>query len=138
VATGAIPPNLFALADRLPHACIVWQSPVQESTMADDREDRIRKRAHAIWEKEGQSHGSAQRHWEQATADIDAEDSAVSSRPGKKASAGAGQKPSSSDTMQLGAGAAIAEHSKDAKAPAAKKAAARKPAAAPKKPAKKT
>ena len=56
--------------------------------MADDREDRIRKRAHAIWEKEGHSHGSAQRHWEQATADIDAEDSAASP-PAKKAPAAA-------------------------------------------------
>ena len=107
--------------------------------MADDREDRIRKRAHAIWEKEGQSHGSAQRHWEQATADVDAEDRAASPQPGKKARAGAGQKASSPDTMQLGAGAAIAEHSKDTTAPAAvKKAAAARTPAAPKKPAKKT
>lgn len=107
--------------------------------MADDREDRIRKRAHAIWEKEGQSHGSAQRHWEQATADIDAEDKAETRRPGKKAPAGAGQTASSTDAMQLGAGAAIGEHSRDATAPAAaKKAAAARKSAAPKKPAKKT
>jgi hypothetical protein len=39
-----------------------------------DREDRIRKRAHEIWEQEGRPDGQAQQHWERAAQDLDRED----------------------------------------------------------------
>ncbi|KQZ15203.1 hypothetical protein ASD44_14930 [Mesorhizobium sp. Root554] len=41
--------------------------------MFDDKQDRIRKRAHAIWENEGRPDGAHERHWHQAATEIDAE-----------------------------------------------------------------
>lgn len=40
----------------------------------NDREERIRQRAHALWEQEGRPEGREQAHWAQACAEIDAED----------------------------------------------------------------
>ena len=42
--------------------------------MQDDRETRIRDRAHAIWEEEGRPVGQDREHWERAAAEIDAEE----------------------------------------------------------------
>lgn len=39
--------------------------------MTDDRQERIRRRAHEIWEQAGKPEGSHMEHWEQATAEID-------------------------------------------------------------------
>ena len=83
--------------------------------MTDDRQERIRKRAHAIWESNGRPHGSDREHWEQATREIDALDaSAKAKKPAaaKPAAAKAAPKPKVA-----------------AKAPAAKATAAKKPAA---------
>ncbi len=55
--------------------------------MADSREDRIRARAHQIWLDEGQPSGNEQRHWEQAAADVDAEDAKAKKPAAKKATA---------------------------------------------------
>lgn len=46
-----------------------------EATVTDDRQERIRQRAHAIWEEAGRPDGAHQQHWEQATAEIDGEES---------------------------------------------------------------
>ncbi|MGX9119625.1 DUF2934 domain-containing protein [Mesorhizobium sp. BHbsci] len=46
-----------------------------EATVTDDRQERIRQRAHAIWEQAGRPDGAHQQHWAQATAEIDAEES---------------------------------------------------------------
>lgn len=46
-----------------------------EATVTDDRQERIRQRAHAIWEQAGRPDGAHQQHWDQATAEIDGEDS---------------------------------------------------------------
>jgi len=54
-------------------------------TMADDRQERIRNRAHQIWQEEGQPAGHHERHWHQAAADIDREDAGKPSAA-KKAS----------------------------------------------------
>ncbi|MGN6144062.1 MAG: DUF2934 domain-containing protein [Mesorhizobium sp.] len=51
--------------------------------MADDRHERIRQRAHAIWEREGRRDGDHERHWHQAAGEIDAEDAAAA-KPGRK------------------------------------------------------
>lgn len=59
-------------------------------TMADDRQERIRNRAHQIWQQEGQPAGQHERHWHQAAADVDREDAAGTSSVTKKA-AGAGK-----------------------------------------------
>jgi len=39
--------------------------------VTDDKQDRIRQRAHEIWEKAGRPEGAHQEHWEQATAEVD-------------------------------------------------------------------
>ncbi|MCT2581267.1 MAG: DUF2934 domain-containing protein [Mesorhizobium sp.] len=39
----------------------------------DDRIERIRQRAHEIWEREGRPDGREQEHWDKATKEIDAE-----------------------------------------------------------------
>ncbi|CDX18149.1 conserved hypothetical protein [Mesorhizobium plurifarium] len=40
--------------------------------MTDDRHERIRQRAHEIWEQAGRPEGAHMEHWDQATAEIDA------------------------------------------------------------------
>lgn len=47
----------------------------------EDREERIRKRAHQIWEREGKPHGRDPEHWQQATSEIDAEAAASGLEP---------------------------------------------------------
>jgi hypothetical protein len=79
--------------------------------MTDDRQHRIRQRAHAIWEAHGRPHGSDREHWDQATREIDAEDAKAKKKP---AGAVAAAKPK-----------AVAAPKAGAKAPAAKKPAAK-------------
>lgn len=38
---------------------------------AEDREDRIRRRAYDLWEREGRPEGEHERHWHQAARDVD-------------------------------------------------------------------
>jgi hypothetical protein len=59
-----------------------------------DREERIRARAHEIWEQAGRPLGEDLRHWEQAAREIAEEDAA--STPG-------GAAPEASDGDALGA-----------------------------------
>lgn len=42
--------------------------------MTETREERIRERAHEIWEREGNPSGQEEAHWEQAAREIDAEE----------------------------------------------------------------
>jgi hypothetical protein len=42
--------------------------------MGQDWDDRIRKRAHEIWEQEGRPHGKEREHWERAERDVGAGD----------------------------------------------------------------
>lgn len=42
-----------------------------------DREARIRARAHAIWQQEGQPHGRHDDHWQMASGEFDPEDQAM-------------------------------------------------------------
>ncbi|WP_246679026.1 MULTISPECIES: DUF2934 domain-containing protein [unclassified Mesorhizobium] len=60
---------------------------METMTMTDDRQERIRSRAHHIWQEEGQPAGQHERHWQQATADIDQEDAGSSAvkKPARKA-----------------------------------------------------
>ncbi|TIO04312.1 DUF2934 domain-containing protein [Mesorhizobium sp.] len=68
--------------------------------MTDDRQERIRRRAHAIWEQAGRPDGAHQQHWDQATAEIDSEENkpkAKAARP-KKAAATKAKDGRSKDT----------------------------------------
>ncbi|WP_313526707.1 DUF2934 domain-containing protein [Shinella sp.] len=47
----------------------------------DDQSERIRKRAHEIWEEEGRPEGREYSHWLRARADIQAEDGEKPKRP---------------------------------------------------------
>ena len=55
--------------------------------MTDDRQHRIRQRAHAIWESHGRPEGADRDHWDQATREIDAEDVAAKKKPARTAAA---------------------------------------------------
>jgi hypothetical protein len=57
--------------------------------MAMAREDEVRDRAHAIWEREGRPEGSAERHWAQAEEELRAEQESGGAT-GTTASAAAG------------------------------------------------
>lgn len=52
--------------------------------MTDDRQERIRRRAHAIWEQAGRPDGAHQQHWDQAAAEIDGEESRPKAKLPKK------------------------------------------------------
>ncbi|TIN73567.1 MAG: DUF2934 domain-containing protein [Mesorhizobium sp.] len=61
-------------------------------TMTDDRQERIRNRAHQLWLQEGQPAGHHERHWHQAAADVDQEDAAgkpAAKKPTRKATGAA-------------------------------------------------
>lgn len=82
--------------------------------MTDDRQERIRQRAHEIWEQAGRPEGAHQAHWDQATAEVDG----AAAKP-KKAAPKKAAKP---------AKAAAAKVAKPAAATKAAKPAAAKPA----------
>jgi hypothetical protein len=58
--------------------------------VTDDRHERIRQRAHEIWEQAGRPEGAHMEHWDRATAEIDAAGKATSPR---KAAAAKADKP---------------------------------------------
>ncbi|WP_292509394.1 DUF2934 domain-containing protein [Mesorhizobium sp.] len=66
-----------------------------EATVTDDRQERIRRRAHAIWEQAGRPEGAHQQHWDQATAEVDGEESRPKAKttPPKGSAAGEATKP---------------------------------------------
>lgn len=43
-----------------------------------DREHRIRERAYEIWERQGKADGDHERHWQEASSEIDSEGSVSS------------------------------------------------------------
>lgn len=87
--------------------------------MSGNRDERIRERAHAIWDREGKPEGAAERHWQQAESEIDKEDTGTRKPAAKKPATA--KKPaagsSSASRKTAGAGPAIAKRSKDAKKP---------------------
>jgi len=60
-----------------------------EAGVTDDRHERIRQRAHAIWEKAGRPEGAHQQHWDQATAEIDGAAAKPKAKPAAKKPAAA-------------------------------------------------
>ncbi|TRC94031.1 DUF2934 domain-containing protein [Mesorhizobium sp. WSM4303] len=75
--------------------------------MTDDRQDRIRQRAHEIWEQAGRPEGAHQEHWEQATAEIDG----APAKP-KKAAKKAAAKPVKANAKPKAAKPAAAKSGK--------------------------
>ncbi|MDG4855122.1 MULTISPECIES: DUF2934 domain-containing protein [unclassified Mesorhizobium] len=55
--------------------------------MTDDKQERIRRRAHEIWEQAGRPEGAHMEHWDQAAAEIDAEVKPKSKAAPKKTAA---------------------------------------------------
>jgi hypothetical protein len=49
--------------------------------MTNDREQRIRDRAYALWEQEGGGHGRHEEHWARATGEIDGPAHPSSAKP---------------------------------------------------------
>jgi len=49
-----------------------------------DREERIRQRAHEIWEREGRPEGREQQHWYQALEEITVEEDGSLSAAGEE------------------------------------------------------
>lgn len=90
--------------------------------MADTRDERIRNRAHQIWEDAGRPEGLHEAHWSQAVAEIEAEDAASETvaKPRAAKKTASAEKP------------AVKKADGEDK-PAAKKAAAAKPTASAKK-----
>ena len=50
---------------------------------ASDLQERIRRRAHAIWEREGRPHGRDQDHWREAESELGREETAKKSAAAK-------------------------------------------------------
>ena len=48
----------------------LWELPLTESEMQDDRAEAIRQRAYALWELEGRPDGKDLEHWLRAEAEI--------------------------------------------------------------------
>jgi Protein of unknown function (DUF2934) len=63
--------------------------------MGTEWEARVRARAYAIWEAEGQPHGRDEDHWHRATQEIAGEDAASALRPRRATPAKAAPQPSS-------------------------------------------
>jgi hypothetical protein len=59
--------------------------------VTDDRHERIRQRAHEIWEQAGRPEGAHIEHWDRATAEIDA--AGKPKKAPKKAAAAKAEKP---------------------------------------------
>ncbi|WP_217578130.1 DUF2934 domain-containing protein [Mesorhizobium sp. GbtcB19] len=59
--------------------------------MTDDRHERIRQRAHEIWEQAGRPEGAHMEHWDQATAEVDA--AGKPKKAAKKVAAAKAEKP---------------------------------------------
>ena len=54
-----------------------------------DREQRIRERAYALWQREGRPDGREREHWQTATREIDSESGSGSDAAGTTPAAGA-------------------------------------------------
>lgn len=63
--------------------------------MGDDRESRVRQRAHEIWLREGQPDGHGERHWSMAEAEVDTEMTATPARKTTAKKSPASAKPAS-------------------------------------------
>lgn len=107
-----------------------------------DLEQRIRDRAHRIWEAEGRPEGLQDRHWEEARLAIEAEEriGATDGLEDTELTSGLATMPDPIDALEAGEAEPAVEAAKPEAAPdpAPKPKAARKPRAPRKAPAAKT
>jgi hypothetical protein len=92
--------------------------------MADDRQNRIRQRAHEIWEQEGRPEGAHERHWRQAENEMAAADAKPVKMPAATRKPAASAKPAAAKAA--GPDAAKAAAAPKPKAAAKPKASAKK------------
>lgn len=59
----------------------------------DDKTEKVRARAHEIWESEGRPHGSHDRHWQQASDEVSQDDDISAETDPDAASLGKSRKP---------------------------------------------
>lgn len=94
--------------------------------MADTKEDRIRKRAHQIWEDAGRPEGMHEEHWSEAVAAIEAEDEAPAkaAKPRAAKKADGEEKPAAKKAAAAKSASVkkVAEAAPPAKKPASRKA----------------
>ncbi|TPI47572.1 DUF2934 domain-containing protein [Mesorhizobium sp. B2-9-1] len=76
--------------------------------MTDDKHERIRQRAHEIWEQAGRPEGAHMEHWDQAAAEIDAAGKPKAKSP-KKAAAAKADKPKAAKAEKPAKGPAKAK-----------------------------
>jgi Protein of unknown function (DUF2934) len=61
----------------------------KENIMAEpEKEDRVRDRAYALWEKDGRPDGRSDEYWQQARSEVEAEEA----EPGNESPEGAKEK----------------------------------------------
>jgi hypothetical protein len=84
--------------------------------MARDREARIRARAHEIWEKEGRPAGEEQRHWDEASREIDASEAEKGGKKTSPRKAASAEKAPKAATKRAAAGARASGAAKTARA----------------------
>ena len=85
------------------------------TTMTDDRQERIRKRAHQIWEEEGQPAGQHERHWREAAEHVDRDNSKTPSKAKKAPAAGKAKAASKQEKSAAKASKPTASKPKDSK-----------------------
>jgi Protein of unknown function (DUF2934) len=78
--------------------------------MSTETEDRIRERAHQIWEREGRPSGREAVHWDQAARDIEAEEKVAGAAGGSSGTPrGFGDDEALSDVQSAGVDGLSAE-----------------------------
>ena len=92
--------------------------------MADGRHDRIRQRAHEIWEQEGRPEGAHERHWRQAENEVVAQDARTAKKPvaARKPASAKATKPAAAKSTAPQKPASVAKAAAKPKVAAAKKA----------------
>ncbi|PBC11173.1 hypothetical protein CK230_03650 [Mesorhizobium sp. WSM3859] len=54
----------------------------EERTMANDKYERIQRRAYEIWQRSGEADGQHEEHWHRACEEIEREDKGLGEQPG--------------------------------------------------------
>jgi hypothetical protein len=91
--------------------------------MTNELEDRIRKRAYELWERDGAQHGKDQDHWHQAALEIEEEDRKASRKP-KRGKADQSEAMKAAEAAARAHGFSLEEVAKDDEKPGKKKRAA--------------
>jgi hypothetical protein len=76
-------------------------APNDEEMVMDHKVERVKTKAHEIWEREGRPAGRHDEHWRQAEAELEAEAEAEADGDGEKSGNGSG--PNEGEGSQTGA-----------------------------------